>query len=329
MSGLVSEPVDSAADGLPAGYRCRPAELDDAETILALVAAYNTPLVGFADCTLDDIRDELVEPGFDRERNSWLVFGDADRPVGYGWTFGDGNSDQIDVEAIAVDPVVAGWLLDRVSDRAREVGREHGYDTITVSKGIYREDDPMRAHLEARGFEPATTFQRMRIDHTGPVPFPEPPPGVRVREAADDAIRRAAHDVQARAFSDHFGWVRKPYEEWLETHEARSNFDWSQLWLVELDGRPVAICECTDQFVEDEDCGYVSSLGVLAEARGRGIAKYLLRRVFAADAAAGRTGTILHVDANNTTPAVGLYASVGMRSVLIIDVWRRELSSGA
>lgn len=77
-----------------------------------------------------------------------------------------------------------------------------------------------------------------------------------------------------------------------------------------------------DRFVKDENCSYVVDLGVLAEARGRGIAKYLLRNAFAADVRAGRTGTILHVDSNNKTPALELYTSVGMRPVLVIDIWR-------
>ena len=46
-------------------------------------------------------------------------------------------------------------------------------------------------------------------------------------------------------------------------------------------------------------------------------------RSFSADAAAGRVGTLLHVDTNNTTPALGVYESVGMRPVLVIDAWRR------
>jgi len=132
--------------------------------------------------------------------------------------------------------------------------------------------------------------------------------------------------VNQAAFADHFGRVARPYDEWFELHEARSTFAWRQLMLAELDGRPVAMCECNDQFIEDEDCGYVASIGVHPDARGRGIASYLLRRAFAVDSAAGRTGTILHVDANNTTPALGLYESVGMRSVLAVDVWRRTLA---
>jgi hypothetical protein len=52
-----------------------------------------------------------------------------------------------------------------------------------------------------------------------------------------------------------------------------------------------------------------------------------LSEPFALDAAAGRSGTILHVDTNNPTPALGLYLSVGMRATLVIDVWRRKVAT--
>ena len=69
-------------------------------------------------------------------------------------------------------------------------------------------------------------------------------------------------------------------------------------------------------------------VGVLLEARGHGLAKYLLQNAFAIDAAAGRAGTILHVDSANPTPALGLYLWVGMRPILVIDVWNRVVSTG-
>lgn len=68
----------------------------------------------------------------------------------------------------------------------------------------------------------------------------------------------------------------------------------------------------------------MADLGVLPTARGRGIAKHLLRTAFRNDFTAGHTGTILHVDTNNTTSALGLYESVGMHPVLVIDIWRHE-----
>ena len=85
----------------------------------------------------------------------------------------------------------------------------------------------------------------------------------------------------------------------------------------------------SDQFAEDEECGYVQNVAVLESARGRGIARLLFQQAFAADARRGRRGTILHVDTNNPTPALGLYLSVGMRPVLVIDVWRRTGAAAA
>ncbi len=66
-------------------------------------------------------------------------------------------------------------------------------------------------------------------------------------------------------------------------------------------------------------------VGVLDQYRGRGLARLLLERAFARDVEAGRVGTLLHVDTANTTPALDLYLSVGMRAVLAIDMWHRDV----
>ena len=97
--------------------------------------------------------------------------------------------------------------------------------------------------------------------------------------------------------------------------------------MLEADGQAVAVRECSNQFLESDNCGYVGRLGVLEGARGRGYAKFLLQDAFALDAAAGRTGTILHVDANNPNPAVALYLAVGMRVTTSADAWRRPLAT--
>lgn len=78
----------------------------------------------------------------------------------------------------------------------------------------------------------------------------------------------------------------------------------------------------SDHFVDGEDCGYVTTVAVVPEARSRGLAKLLLLQAFIDDYRRVRRGTVLHVDANNVTPAVGPYRSVGMRPVLAIDVWQ-------
>ncbi|WP_158850980.1 GNAT family N-acetyltransferase [Saccharothrix deserti] len=312
-------------DALPTGHTVRPPKLDDAETVLGLVQAYTTAVVGFADYTLDDVRDELTRPEFDPERDAWLVFDAAGAAVGYATADGKSGSDEVDVDVVSADPAVTDWLFARVLDRAREIGREGGHDKVAVDQCVYRDDVSLRARVGALGFQVATTFHRMRIDHAGAVPPPSPVAGLVLRQAVDEDVRRVVHEVWNASFAGQFGFVPKPYEAWHEKLDRKSIFDWSGMWLAELDGRPAGFLECTDQFA-DENCGYVGHLGVVAEARGRGVAKHLLRHAFSVDAGAGRVGTILHVDSNNPTPALGLYESVGMRPILVIDVWRGDFT---
>ncbi len=312
---------------LPDQLTHRRPTVDDAAEIFALVAARNTAVVGFADYTLDDMVDELAEPGLDLNTDAWLVL-DGNQPVGYLSVFGKGDHRAVDLEVVATDRVAADWLLDQALPRAAELGRAHGHAEISVDASAYRTDEDQRALLADRGFRPGTTYHRMRIDHPAAPETPEIPPGVTVRRGApDEASRRTAHAVLNAAFDGQFGFVPRPYDEWAAAHESRSTFDWSQITILELDGRPVGFRECTNEFVPDENCNYIGRLAVLPEARGRGLAKFLLRDAFTEDATAGRTGTILHVDTNNPTPAMGLYLSVGMRPVLVIDAWRLTLKT--
>ncbi|MEU4291802.1 GNAT family N-acetyltransferase [Kribbella sp. NPDC026596] len=300
--------------------------MTDAEGIFDLRSAYNTAVVGFADCTLDEVADGLAEPGFERATDGLLVLAADGRPVGYATTFCKGDGVVIEFEVVSQEQAVVAWLVDHALQRARQMGREHGHAEITVDSWVYRDDELVCALLADHDFAACTTFHRMRIDHTGAVAVPDPPAGVVVRRGAfDDTTRWTAHEVIIDSFRGQYGFVPRPHDEWVEALGASSTFDWSQLTLLEIDGRAVAVRSCNDEFVEAENCGSVGMLGVLEQFRGRGLAKFLLRDAFAGDAAAGRAGTILHVDTNNPTPALGLYLSVGMRPTLVFDGWRRVM----
>jgi mycothiol synthase len=309
---------------LPDGYSWRRATPADAEPIFGLISRYNTEVLGRADISLDDIRDDLTEPGFTLKTDSWLGYTPGGELAGFAWAIGKGTGEEVDVDVITRDEALTPWLYDQVLARAAELARAGGHTSCAVDKGIYRDDTRARAIAEERGFSPETVFHRMRVDHGPVVPNPVAPEGVTVHTGpGDESFRRAAHALLNESFKDHYGWFPKSFDDWQQTLEQERTFDWSQLAVAELDSRPVAVMVTSDRYVADENCGYVADIGVLAEARGRGIAKYLLRTVFAADSRAGRTGTILHVDTNNVTSALGLYESVGMRPVLVIDIWRR------
>ncbi|MEU8106646.1 GNAT family N-acetyltransferase [Nonomuraea muscovyensis] len=300
---------------------------EDAAAIHELVAACDLAVLGKVDSTLGDIADELAEPGFDLDRDGWLAHDAEGRLVGWASAYAPSDDDlvQIDVFVRPGSESRAGELWELALGRARELGAERGHDRVTVDVGVHRVDGAKRALAERHGFGPGTTFHRLRIDHDGPSEPPAVPDGVTLRTGDDDEVRRQAHRVHQDGFADHFGFVRVGYDDWYERRQARGTTDWSRLTLARIDGRPAGVVIGNDQFVADEGCGYVATLAVLPEFRGRGLGRFLLLHAFAADAARGRKGTILHVDSANTTPALELYLSAGMRTVMVIDVLRRRL----
>ncbi|GGO63780.1 GNAT family N-acetyltransferase [Nonomuraea cavernae] len=303
---------------------------EDAPAIHDLVAATDLDVLGTVDTPIEDIADQLADPALDLDRDAWLSHDDDGRLIAWAWACRNGDSDLVDVDVLVrpgADPSgdLTGELWRTVLDRAGELARERGHAGATVDIGLYRADEVRRAVAREHGFEPGTSYHRLRIDHDGPLDPPAPPPGLTLHTGETDDVRREAHRIHQEGFAEHFGFVPIGYDQWHERKQAQSATDWSQLTVARIDGRPAALVIGNNQFVPDEGCGYVDTLAVLPAFRGRSLGRFLLLHAFAADAARGRKGTILHVDSNNTTPALGLYLSAGMRLVMVIDIWRRRV----
>lgn len=309
---------------LPAGLTVRPPRPEDADAILQLAVDYFMRLLGRPMVTRSDIVHALGTPTFDPERDGWLVLRGND-VAGVGFVLG-GTRRFVQLSVVAPDPAIAGWLVSAGTERARELAAANAHPEVSVEVNLFRADDMLREVVSDSGYEFATSYLQLRIDHSGLLPVPEPPAGTAVRVGAfDDPARRAFHALMTVAFEGQGSAALPPYDEWLAAHERSTQSDWSQLTTVERDGVTLAAIDCNRDFVETDNCGYVAGLGVSPEARGLGLAKYLLRHTFAVDAAAGLDGTMLYVDTNNPTPALGLYESVGMRTVEIADSWSRKL----
>ena len=98
------------------------------------------------------------------------------------------------------------------------------------TSAIYQTDVAQQSRAAARGFAPATTFQRMRIDFDEEPVEPVVPADVVMRRGpGDEPFRRDGHSVSTRAFVDHFGFVRRSFEEWHASIESSATHDWAQL----------------------------------------------------------------------------------------------------
>ena len=311
------------------GYQVRPATVDDAQIIFEVQAAHETPLIGGPNATLADVVDELTEPDWCPATDGWLVHHESGQAVGWGWACRKAGSANVDI-GVYTRPgheKVADHLWQRAQQRAAELSRESGHDTVTIDIGVYPQDRLVRGLAAVHGFEPAATFVRMRIDHPGLIGYPQPPAGVSLRDGSQEQVRRDANAVRNESFAGHFGFVEKTYQQWASDREASSAHDWNMVHVAYADGEPAAVVVRTNNFVPDENCGYVLTLGTSPKFQGQGLGSLLLRHAFAADAEAGRAGTILHVDTNPQRPALNLYRRNGMRDILTIDVWRRLMPS--
>ena len=101
--------MSDAAPPSPAGHVVRRPTDANIGTIYSVFATYNTGLLGFADVTVDDIVDNLAEPGFDPATDAWLAHGGDGRPSGYGCVFGGTGPAEHHVEVAAADPAAPPW----------------------------------------------------------------------------------------------------------------------------------------------------------------------------------------------------------------------------
>ncbi|MEV0792506.1 GNAT family N-acetyltransferase [Kribbella sp. NPDC050459] len=296
---------------------------EDAAVIAERSGAYTSALLGFPKHSPEDVANYLRDPGIDPATDGWMVAGPDGEFAGSATAVAITGGTHVNVDILSEDPAVLDWLLQQIERRATEVASRTGREVV-ARVGVIRQDERLAAAVATHGFAISTSTHRMRITFDGPVPPPAVPDGVVVRRGApDEASRRAAHAVLMEAFATQPGTQPRPFEEWAASRESRSTFDWSQVTIAEVDGLAAGMTECNDNFVSTDDCGYVGRLGVVPSARGRGLAKFLLRNAFAIDSAAGRRGTILHVDTGNPTPAVALYTGAGMHADLINDIWSK------
>ncbi|MEW2392597.1 GNAT family N-acetyltransferase [Streptomyces venezuelae] len=304
----------------PQGLTVRPATLDDAAAVCALLNEIDVLEIGRADTEPAEVRADFVHPEVDLERDSWLLF-DGDLLVGYALAWDESGGERIDVDHYVLPgrPQGALHLLDLLEARAAERAAANGAARAVVHLHLNTEPTTDPRDLHARGWRTVRRYnvlaRRIGADTD---PLPKAPPGVVLRPCLAEEDRRRAHALLQESFTEHFDHQPRTYAQWLDDIDA-PNADWSLIWVAHVEGLgDAAVLRTHDN---RPSMGWIGNLGVLAEARGRGIGSHLLRHAFGHYAALGRDRIGLGVDTDNSSGALALYERHGMILDHAVDTW--------
>jgi mycothiol synthase len=287
---------------LPEGYRTRPASQGDIRAMADVANAYDLADVGHADTEVEHLGDAWRVPGFEAERDTWLVHGSDGTLAAFGLV--EPTPGEVLGSFGRVRPEHRGrglgtFLVASMEARAMERG-----GSVRLLNDVTVTDVAARTLLEGRGYAPVRFFWHMERDlddaEVGSIGVPA---GLVVRAAREQDERPAWAAIE-EAFVDHWSWESEPFEDWvafLRSSDGRI--------LVAAEGPEVAGAVTLRVM---RGSGWIGELGVRRPWRGRGVGEALLRHAFAALARLGARTARLNVDADNRTGATRLYERVGM-----------------
>ncbi|CAL9340299.1 GNAT family N-acetyltransferase [Streptomyces sp. enrichment culture] len=303
----------------------RPATLADAPAVTALLNEIDRIEIGRPETDQHTVEADLKHPRTDLTRDSWLAFDDG-RLVAYGLLWDDSGAERVDIDHYVLpDHQRAGLdMLAAMEARALAVARANGAERAVVHLHLNARPTIDTALLTGRGWSVVRTYHVLRrpLDPAADLP-PEVPAGVRVRACTTEADRLKVHELYQRSFARHFDFQPREYRLWLADIDA-AGLDWSLVWIAGTDdlGDAGFLLARDDR----EAMGWIRSIGVLREARGRGLGGFLLRHAFAHFAARGRDTVGLGVDTANATGAPRLYGRNGMTVHFAVHTWEAVIA---
>ncbi len=341
--------------GLPEGWAVDtpdPSDRPTVERLTGLLRGHERAGRGWAGSTEDDVRVEISERGTITREN--LVVRDPDGLI-RAWGSVHDRAEGRMLFVHVVDRELDDRLAQRCSDvlfewaevQARSVGAARGLGVQQIDTGAFAGDERQQAWLTGAGFERVRTWWQMsrsvEAEEAELVPDPawwerkgvvfrlvERQGGPGSGGMPDEADLRAIHDVLEGAFTDHFNSTEETFDEFIHRLREDPGHRWDHWWLAEIvDGDQVeaagALVGTVSESTTGPDGSYVSYLGVLESARGRGVATGLLRTIIADAASRRRDRVGLEVDADSPTGADGLYTAMGWGTKYVTESWHRDV----
>jgi mycothiol synthase len=288
---------------LPPGLTSRPLRPEDAERIFQLIVASETHDVGEAAVDVEDVVSHWQRPSFDLATQTVGVLS-GEELVAYA-EVSNGRYGDASVPPEWRGRGIGTWLAAWMRAEARRQGGS------VVGMPVPEGSDGDRL-LERLGYHVAWTSWVLELPpgaEISPQPLPE---GYAVR-AFVPGEERAVYQVVEDAFNEWPDRMPTPFDDWEAHVVRRPGFEpWQLRVATEPGGEIVGV----GWVLPSRDSGYVMSLAVRKDQRGRGLARALLVDCFEVSRGAGMARAELSTDSR--TGALGLYERVGME---ITQTW--------
>ncbi|HEX2992993.1 MAG TPA: GNAT family N-acetyltransferase [Anaerolineales bacterium] len=312
------------------GLRLRPVQWSDLEAVTQLVydvceADGDTTVA----VTSEEMKHEWETPGFELERDAFLVETSEGRVVGFE-EFSNTHKHAVLHTDGYVHPKFKGRgigtsLLRAVEQRARDEMTLAAPD-VRVSLRSTTDNKDLEGHALHRneGYQPLRFHWRMEIVLNDPPHEPDLPEGIELRPFIKGEHDIAVWQAQNESFRDHWGSHDVTFEEWQRSRFGDPEFDPS-LWKIAWDGEQVAGVSLNRYRM---GIGWIRTLGVRRPWRKRGLGEALLLHSFGEFYRRGTRTIGLGVDAQNPTGATRLYQKVGMYAASEFITFEKELRAG-
>jgi mycothiol synthase len=292
---------------LPVGWRFRHPTLADLQRVTDYQVSYDIAAFGKPDTSFADIEYEWERDGFQVDRDAWLVETDSGEIAAYMdiWI----HDDEAYINHLTnVHPRNRDQLSQVMwYELAEQIAREYAGSTKqlrTISVESYSEQI-----LVSLGYQAIQTQWRMVNEFDGPVPEPLCPHEYRLVPFVRELHAEEVFEVIETAFSELPHRTGNTYEGWTKFILDRSDFSPELLKMVMYKSEVAAVAIGFD----NEIGGWIKQLAVKKAHRGKGLASYILKKLFYEFYQLGRSDVGLTVDSENRTGAPELYLRVGMK----------------
>lgn len=307
----------------------RPARWTDVEPVAQLILdvciADGDPTVAV---TPQELEREWKSPGFELEKDAWLVKTSDGRIVGYEEFYNRFAHASLNGDGY-VHPEYHGQgigttMLRALEVRAREEIKLAEPDLrVFIRNGMMAGDAVSRQMHEMEGYRPIRYSWHMEIKLEEAPSTPSWPDGIELRPFVKEQHDHALFEAHEEAFGDHWGHTPGTYERWQHRFQDHD----TSLWHIAWDSRSAQIAGysmCRYRMGH----GWVGTLGVRRPWRKRGLGEALLLHSFGEFYRSGMKTIGLGVDAENPTGATRLYKKAGMYVAAEYVIYEKELRSG-